>query len=116
MRTERDPLPADRESVMATSGPITGIKDLKMVSKKLSGLQGTSAKQRGLCVQQSGSDFVYCLRRDLGDLKRRYDPYDLEIVASERARRLGTYHTVSAFSVSQVSCHGCSLYGGTAGC
>ncbi len=89
---------------MATSGPIAGIKDLRMVSKRLSNLQGATAKQSGSHMQP-GSEFIYCLRQDVGDLRMRYNPYNLQIVAPEKARALGSYYTVSAVSVAQVSAH-----------
>ena len=47
---------------------------------------------------------MYCLRKDLGRLNSRYNPYDLRIVSSEKARTLESYYTVSAFTVTEVSC------------
>lgn len=97
VKPERNPTEGERESMLTTAGPIAGIKDLKRLSRNLLNLQSAQGKlaQRG--------DFVYCLRRDMGSLKERYNPYNLEIVSLEQARAQGKYFTVSAFSVTEVS-------------
>lgn len=94
VKPERNPTEGERESILTTAGPIAGIKDLKRLSRNLLNLQSAQA-HRG--------DFVYCLRRDMGSLKERYNPYNLEIVSLEQARAQGKYFTVSAFSVTEVS-------------
>lgn len=97
VKPERNPSEGERESMLTTTGPIAGIKDLKRLSRNLLNLQNAQGNlaQRG--------DFVYCLRRDMGSLKERYNPYNLEIVSLEQARAQGKYFTVSAFSVTEVS-------------
>ena len=82
-----------------------GIKDLKMLSRRLTSLQATVA-HREQTTEEEGLDpggFVYCLRKDLGSLVSRCNPYDLTIVSSEKARTLERYYTVSAFTVTEVS-------------
>lgn len=97
VKPERNPSEGERESMLTTTGPIAGIKDLKRLSRNLLNLQNAQGNlaQRG--------DFVYCLRRDMGSLKERYNPYNLQIVSLEQARGQGKYFTVSAFSVTEVS-------------
>ena len=97
---ERIPSEGERESILATAGPIAGIKDLKRLSRDLSSLQSTQLRlKHGSDI----GDFVYCLRRDVGNLRERFNPYNLEIVSSEQARAQRKYFTVSAFSVAEVS-------------
>ena len=97
VKPERNSSEGERESMLTTTGPIAGIKDLKRLSRNLLNLQNAQGHlaQRG--------DFVYCLRRDMGNLKERYNPYNLEIVSLEQARAQGKYFTVSAYSVTEVS-------------
>lgn len=104
---EKNPLPSERESLVASSKPITGVKDLKLLSRKLSSLQTALEKSfshdgRSMDSESALVDFVYCLRRDLGNLKMRLNPYALRIVSSEMARAHERYYTVSAFSVAKV--------------
>lgn len=81
-----------RETVMATSAPVAGIKDLQLLSKRLAGAQKEPHRD-------IANEFVYALRRDVpGDS----NPYDLHIVSSERARMHDSYYTVSAFNVAEV--------------
>ena len=100
MVPNRYPLAAERESLVATSGPIAGIRDLKVLSRRLSHLQSTLTH-----YDSDLGDFVYCLRQRFGDAKTRYNPYDLSIVTSENARAQSTYWTASAFNVSKVGHH-----------
>jgi len=100
VRPERNPSKGEREDVLATAGPIAGIKDLKRLSRDLSNLRSPQVRlKQGL----DRGDFVYCLRKDVGSLRERYNPYNLEIVSSEQARSQRKYFTVSAFSVTKVS-------------
>lgn len=99
VRPERNPSKEERENVLATAGPIAGIKDLKRLSRDLSNLRSPQLRfKQGL----DRGDFVYCLRRDVGSLRERYNPYNLEIVSSEQASSQRKYSTVSAFSVTEV--------------
>ena len=101
--------PVGGGSLPATSKPMhvaAGIRDLKMLSRRLSSLQA-AVEHREQTAEEEGPDpggFVYCLRKDLGRLNSRYSPYDLRIVSSEKARTLESYYTVSAFTVTEVSC------------
>lgn len=100
VRPERNPSKGEREDVLATARPIAGIKDLKRLSRDLSNLRSPQLRlKQGL----DRGDFVYCLRRNVGSLRERYNPYNLEIVSSEQARSQRKYFTVSAFSVTEVS-------------
>ncbi len=84
-----------RDSLVATSGPIAGIKDLKLLSRKLLELQGGGKEQNSV------SDFVYAIRES-GDGKCVINPYNICIVASEIARRHDVYYTISPFCVAEV--------------
>ena len=108
-RPDSHPLePVDRGSLLSTSKPVhvaAGIKDLKMLSRRLSSLQAAMEYREKTSTVKEGSDpsgFVYCLRKDLGSLNMRYNPYDLRIVSSEKARAMGRYYTISAFTVTEV--------------
>lgn len=92
-----DVLEADRfrESVVATSAPVTGIKDLQMLSKKLQ-LEPKASVNAAIA-----SDFVYALRGN-SSVNVCFNMFDLRIVSSEKARKHSTYYTISAFSIAQV--------------
>ena len=83
-----------RETAIAGSGPITGVKDLKLLSRRLSSLSDTMAAHGSV-------EFVYALR---SDIPSKFNPYDLRIVSAEEARTHQSYYTISAYSVTQVLC------------
>ena len=103
VESDRHSVETSRESVVVSSGPIAGIRDLRLLSRRLSSLQAVLDQDTAVQGEGSSGDFVYCLRGDLGSLKVRCNPYDLRIVESEEARVQGRYYTVSAFSVAEVS-------------
>ena len=85
-----------RETMMATSAPVTGIKDLQQLSKRLASVQKEPGREKCAAI---ANEFVYALRRDVAG---NFNPYDLHIVSSERARIHESYYTISAFNVSEV--------------
>lgn len=101
--------------LLATSAPITGVRDLKKLSRKLSHLRLESEgreKDREAIV----NDFVYALQRNRTACGAKFNPYDLYIVPSEVARRHGRHYTISAFSIAEVYvrimtcvCEGCKV-------
>lgn len=89
-----------RELLLAKSTPIAGVKDLQVLSRKLSTLQASeSQRKRGRRIATL-NDFVYALRKDEHE---NFTPYDLCIVSAERARMHNRYYTVSAFSIAEVN-------------
>lgn len=99
-----------RASLLASSGPVTGIRDLKALSKKLASFrsehEGGVGQRREREV--AASDFVYALRRE-STASAKVNPYDLYIVSAEVARRRGRYYTISAFSIAEV-CEALEVY------
>ncbi len=90
-----------RASLVATSAPIAGIKDLKMLSRKLSNMQMDS-KFGGTKAAAIANEFVYALRKDT-NAAVNFNPYDLFIVSPDIARQYSKHYTVSAFNISEVS-------------
>lgn len=88
-----------RESLVATLAPVAGIKDLQHLSKKLAGVEREPQGDRRAVF---ANEFVYALRRDVG-VASEYNPYNLVIVPSDRARIHSNYYTISAFNVAEVS-------------
>lgn len=81
-----------RDTAIADSGPITGVKDLKLLSRRLSSLSDTMSTHGSV-------EFVYALR---SDTSTKFNPYNLSIVSAERARMHQSYYTISAYSVTKV--------------
>ena len=88
-----------RESLVATSAPMAGVKDLKLFSKRLSTLQDSHGKEK---LAGIASEFVYALRRD-SNAAVTFNPYDLYIVSPGTARCHSQHYTISAVSVTEVS-------------
>ena len=89
-----------RESLVATSAPMTGIKDLQQYSRKLSHHQsGSRSKRDSEERAATANEFVYALRQDesIG-----VNPYDLYIVPAQKARLKSRYYTISAFGILEV--------------
>ena len=85
---------------MATSAPMTGIKDLQQYSRKLSHHQsGSRSKRDSEERTATANEFVYALRQDesIG-----VNPYDLYIVPAQKARLKSRYYTISAFGILEV--------------
>lgn len=95
-----------RESLVATLAPVTGIKDLQHLSKMLASAEKDLERERHAAY---ANEFVYALRRDVG-VASGFDPYDLVIVPSDRARMQDSYYTISAFNVAEVSGKECKAY------
>lgn len=87
-----------RETFVATSAPVAGIKDLQQLSKKLAIAQKEPRRDRSVAI---ANEFVYALRKDVG-VAGDFNPYDLHMVPSETARMHTSYYTISAFSVAEV--------------
>ena len=92
-----------RASLVASSAPIAGIKDLQMFSKKISNMQPDSKFGRSKAVA-IGNEFVYALRKDTTNPAVNFNPYNLYIVSPDIARQYGKHYTVSAFTISEVTC------------
>lgn len=97
-KPERSPSSTDagvvsREMAIADSGPITGVKDLKLLSRRLSSMSDTT-------LTHSSVEFVYALRKES---EVRFNPYDLSIVSAEKARSHQTYYTISPYSITKVN-------------
>ena len=82
-----------RESLLVLSGPITGVKDLKALSRRLSGFNSPTKSS-------STVEFVYAVAKEN---LRGCSVYDLYITEPDKARAQESYYTVSAFNVSEVS-------------
>lgn len=80
------------ESLLASSGPITGVRDLKTFSRRR--LELSSPVSRDMSVQ-----FVYALTRPNN---KGCSVYDMYITSAEKARAQKQYYTISAFNVSEV--------------
>lgn len=92
-----------RESLLVSAGPIASIKDLHLLSRRLSNFYTEPSKNRATdksVTTKLGSDFAYALRREN---KKRCNVYDLYITEQDKAKAHGDFYTVSAFSVSEVS-------------
>lgn len=87
-----------RHSLVATSAPIAGVKDLKLFSRRLASL--LSEQQHLGDTATIANEFVYAVWR--GDC-RSCNPYDLCIVPPDKARSQQRYCTISAFTVTEVS-------------
>lgn len=99
----RNPDAAEADSfrgcLVATLAPVAGIKDLQHLSKTLASAErGEVQRDRRATFV---NEFVYALRRDTG-VGGDFNPYDLVIVPSDRARMHGCYYTISAFNVAEV--------------
>ena len=90
-----------RQSLLATTAPIAGVKDLKNLSRKLSHMRVVS-EGRLSEREAMASDFVYALERQKTACGAKFNPYDLYIVPAEVARRHGKHYTISTFSISEV--------------
>lgn len=90
-----------RESLLVSSGPIAGVKDLKLLSRRLSTLDSVhyEAAKKPASDDSIGGGFVYALRKEN---KKRCNVYDLYITQQDKAKAQGRFYTVSAFSVSEV--------------
>lgn len=80
------------ESLLASSGPITGVRDLKTFSRRRSGFN--LPVKSGVSVE-----FVYALTRQN---KKGCSVYDVYITSADKARAQKQYYTISAFNVSEV--------------
>ena len=90
-----------RESLLVSSGPIASVKDLKLLSRRLSSLHSVhyEATNKYANEESVGGGFVYALRKEN---QKRCNVYDLYITQPDRAKAQGRFYTVSAFSVSEV--------------
>ena len=84
-----------------TAKSITGVKDLKLLSKRMHSMTTQDVHH---ALLYSG-DFVNCLTLYSRNQHLRYDPYALEIVPAELARQYSSHYTVGAYTVAQVSLH-----------
>ena len=93
---------SERETLVAMPAPITGIKDLRTFSKKLSSLHSSESKVGQGRAAAIANEFVYALRKD-SNIAVRFNPYDIYMVSPDTARRHDKHYTVSAFTISKVS-------------
>ena len=59
--------------------------------------------QAALRAKEDDGMFIYTLRRNRNDPRGRYDPYDLQVVSANTARKHNVYYTASASGVSKAS-------------
>ena len=88
-----------RESLLVSSAPITGVKDLKVLSRRLSGFDSPTKRD-------STVEFVYAVAKENS---RGCSVYDLCITEPDRAKAQESYYTVSAFNVSEVRWFNCMV-------
>ena len=94
--------PEEVPSLATTPIHVTGIKDLKLFSRKILQLQSDKPWILEETYVSGPNEFLYALGREGVDGIR--NPYDLCIVASDKARTQSRYYTISAFNVSEVRC------------
>ena len=82
-----------RESLLVSSGPITGVRDLKALSRRLSEISSPTKNS------SSSVEFIYALSKDN---KKGCPVYDLYVTSADKARAQGRYYTISALNVSEV--------------
>ena len=82
-----------RESLLVSSGPITGVRDLKALSRRLSEISSPTKSS------SSSVEFMYALSKEN---KKGCPVYDLYFTSADKARAQGRYYTISALNVSEV--------------
>jgi hypothetical protein len=58
--------------------------------------------QEALKAKDDNGQFYYCLPKKRHNPRARYDPYDLQVVSANTARKHTLYWTVSATSITMV--------------
>ena len=53
-------------------------------------------------TKEDDGRFVYCVLRNRDNPRARYDPYNLQVVSADTARKEKKYWTISASSVTMV--------------
>lgn len=91
--TEAGMIADPMETLLASSGPITGVRYLKTLSRQR--VKASSPATSGVSVE-----FVYALLRQN---KKGCAVYDMYIASADKARVQKQYYTISAFNVSEVT-------------